>query len=302
MRQSEVNFQGIGGDILEKDLLKLLKKFQRDEITEYHTYMMLSKISGENNKEVLIKLAESEHSHYEFFKQYTKCEMKPNCFRAKKNYFMAKYFGLTFGLKAMELGEQKAQENYKSILKTLPEIQRVLKDEENHEIDVVDLLKEEKLIYVSSIILGLNDALIELTGALAGYTFALDNSKVIAMVGLITGIAASLSMGASEYLSSKSEKNSDKNHKRAAIYTGVTYILTVSLLVAPFLLGFSPYTALILTLMTAIFIIFVFNYYVAVATGASFKKRFFEMTFLSLGIATLSFIVGIAVKSILGID
>lgn len=297
-----MEFEGIGGGILENNLIKILKKFQRDEITEHHTYMMLSKISGENNKDTLVKLAKSEYSHYEFFKQYTGCDMKPNSFKSKKNYLMAKYFGLTFGLKAMELGEKKAQENYKSMIGTLPEIQKILHDEENHEVDVVDLLKEEKLIYVSSIILGLNDALIELTGALAGYTFALDDSRVIAMVGLITGIAASLSMGASEYLSSKSEKNSDKNHKRAAFYTGLTYIITVSLLVTPFLLGIPPYTSLILTMMTAIFIIFVFNYYVAVATGASFKKRFFEMTFLSLGIATLSFIVGIVIKSILGID
>ncbi len=264
--------------------------------------MMLSKIGGESNRETLIKLAESELSHYEFFKQYTKCEVKPNCFRSKKNYFVAKYFGLTFGLKAMELGEQKAQENYRGILGKIPEIQKVLEDEENHEVDVVDLLKEEKLVYVSSIILGLNDALIELTGALAGYTFALDDSKIIAMVGLITGISASLSMGASEYLSSKAEKNSDKNHKRAAIYTGITYMITVFLLVSPFLLGATPYIALFLTLVTGISIIFVFNYYVAVATGASFKKRFFEMTFLSLGIATLSFIVGIFIKNILGID
>jgi VIT1/CCC1 family predicted Fe2+/Mn2+ transporter len=287
---------------LEKDLIKILKKFQKDEITEHHTYMMLSKIGGESNRETLIKLAESELSHYEFFKQYTKCEVKPNCFRSRKNYFVAKYFGLTFGLKAMELGEQKAQENYRGILGKIPEIQKVLEDEENHEVDVVDLLKEEKLVYVSSIILGLNDALIELTGALAGYTFALDDSKIIAMVGLITGISASLSMGASEYLSSKAEKNSDKNHKRAAIYTGITYMITVFLLVSPFLLGATPYIALFLTLVTGISIIFVFNYYVAVATGASFKKRFFEMTFLSLGIATLSFIVGIFIKNILGID
>lgn len=287
---------------MEKDLIKILKKFQKDEITEHHTYMMLSKISGENNKKTLIKLAESEFSHYEFFKQYTKCEVKPNCFRAKKNYLMAKYFGLTFGLKAMELGEQKAQKNYRGILEKVPEVQKILEDEENHEIDVVDLLKEEKLIYVSSIILGLNDALIELTGALAGYTFALDDSKVIAMVGLITGIAASLSMGASEYLSSKAEKNSNKNHIKAAIYTGITYMITVLLLVTPFLSGANPYMALFLTLVTGISIIFVFNYYVAVATGSSFKKRFFEMTFLSLGIATLSFIVGIFIKNILGIN
>ncbi len=283
-------------------MIILLKSFQRNEITEYHTYMMLSEISGENNKETLMRLAESEHDHYNFFEQYTGCDVKPNLFRAKKNYLMAKFFGLTFGLKAMELGEQKAQENYKTIIETIPEVKKLIEDEETHEVNVIDILKEEKLLYVSSIILGLNDALIELTGALAGYTIALDSSKMIAMVGLITGIAASLSMGASEYLSSKSEKESEKNHKRAAIYTGITYLVTVMLLVMPFMIGFTPYIALVMTLLTAIIIIFVFNYYVAVAMGTSFKKRFLEMAFLSIGIAAFSFIVGVIIKKTLGVN
>jgi VIT1/CCC1 family predicted Fe2+/Mn2+ transporter len=286
---------------LSREILEILKKFQRDEITEHNTYMMLSKISGENNKDKLVKLAESEYSHYEFFKTYTHCDVKPNWFKSTKNYYMAKFFGLTFGLKAMENGEIKSQENYKGILDQIPDVKKLIEDEENHEINVIDLLKEEKLLYVSSIILGLNDALIELTGALAGYTFALDSSKLISMVGLITGIAAALSMGASEYLSSKSEENSVKNHKKAAIYTGITYLITVLLLVLPFILGFSPYIALFLTLLTAILIIFIFNYYVSVAMGTPFKKRFLEMTFLSLGIAIFSFGIGIIIKKILGV-
>ena len=56
-------------------------------------------------------------------------------------------------------------------------------------------------------VLGLNDALVEFTGALAGYTFALQNTLLVAMTGLITGVAASLSMATSEYLSTKSEEN-----------------------------------------------------------------------------------------------
>lgn len=287
---------------MSREILQVLKNFQKDEITEHCTYMMLSKISGENNREVLIKLAESEYSHYEFFKTYTQCDVTPNWFKSRKNYYMAKFFGLTFGLKAMEQGEKRAQENYKGILDQIPDVKKLIEDEENHEENVIDLLKEEKLLYVSSIILGLNDALIELTGALAGYTFALDSSRLISMVGLITGIAASLSMGASEYLSSKSEDDSVKNHKKAAIYTGITYLVTVIFLVLPFMLGFSPYIALMLTLIIAIFIIFIFNYYVAVATGTPFKKQFLEMTFLSLGIAVFSFVVGIIIKNVLGVE
>jgi VIT1/CCC1 family predicted Fe2+/Mn2+ transporter len=47
---------------------------------------------------------------------------------------------------------------------------------------------------------------VELTGALSGLTLAFRNTRLIAMAGLITGIAASLSMAGSEYLATKSEE------------------------------------------------------------------------------------------------
>jgi VIT1/CCC1 family predicted Fe2+/Mn2+ transporter len=56
------------------------------------------------------------------------------------------------------------------------------------------MIEEERLEYVGAMILGLNDALVELSGSLAGFTLALQDSKLVAMVGMITGIAAALSM------------------------------------------------------------------------------------------------------------
>ncbi|MDI6704563.1 MAG: VIT1/CCC1 transporter family protein [bacterium] len=81
-------------------------------------------------------------------------------------------------------------------------------------------------------VLGLNDALVELTGALAGFTFALQNTRVVAMAGLITGVAASLSMTTSEYLSTKSEGGA-KSPFKASVYTGSAYVLTVMFLIFP---------------------------------------------------------------------
>lgn len=60
------------------------------------------------------------------------------------------------------------------------------------------LLDEERLRYTGSTVLGLNDALMELTGVLAGLTLALRDTKLIVLTGAITGIAAVLSMGVSE--------------------------------------------------------------------------------------------------------
>ena len=159
----------------------------------------------------------------------------------------------------------------------------------------------ERLRYIGSIVLGLNDALVELTGALAGLTLALQSTRLVALTGSITGIAAALSMGASEYLSTKTE-GGDRNPIKAAVYTTSAYVVTVTVLILPYLILGSYYVALACTLVAAIAIITFFNYYITVAQSVPFKTRFFEMTGLSLGVATLSFFIGFAIRAFLGVD
>lgn len=60
--------------------------------------------------------------------------------------------------------------------------------------------------------------------------------------------------------------------------------------------------ALACTLAAAVVIITFFNYYIAVAKDVPFKRRFFEMTGLSLGVAALSLVVGFIIRTFLGID
>ena len=163
------------------------------------------------------------------------------------------------------------------------------------------MIEEERLNYVGSIVLGLNDALVELTGALAGLTFALQNGVLIATSGLITGIAASLSMAASEYLSKRAEN--DERALKSALYTGITYIITVALLILPYLLMPNKYfISLIITLIIAVLIILIFNFYISVAKGLPFKSRFLEMAGISLGVAGLTFFIGFLVRITLGVS
>ncbi|MEK6872836.1 MAG: VIT1/CCC1 transporter family protein [Nanoarchaeota archaeon] len=162
-------------------------------------------------------------------------------------------------------------------------------------------INKDKKEYIGAIVLGLNDALIEITGTLAGLTLALQNSKIIAVVGLITGISASLSMSASEYLSIKSEKTKNKPIK-SAFYTGFVYLLTVLLLISPYLLLDNVFNSLISTLIIALIIIFIFTYYISVKRNYPFKKRFFDMLWIGLGVVTISFIIGYIIRLIFGIS
>lgn len=288
---------------LSDDIRKRILQFQQTEITEYHIYKRLSKrVRSLENARILEQIAEDELRHYNSWKQYTQQDVQPRWSHVWFYYVVSILFGFTFGVKLMEKGEEAAQGSYAAIRKEVPEAERYEHEEDVHEQQLIDMLDEEHLQYAGSVVLGLNDALVELTGALAGLTLALQNGKLIALSGLITGIAASMSMAASEYLSTRSE-DTKKEPVRAAIYTGIAYIVTVALLVTPYLL--MPelfYLDLAIALTTAVIIIAVFNYYISVARGENFRARFVEMAGLSLGVALFSFVVGYFIRQWLGIE
>jgi VIT1/CCC1 family predicted Fe2+/Mn2+ transporter len=287
---------------ISEDIRKKIILFQETEITEYHIYKRLAKrIKSSENAKILDAIAEDELRHYNGWKKYTNEEVQPKWINVWFYYLISMLFGFTFGVKLMEQGEEKAQVNYEAVSKVIPEAAVYQDEEDKHEHQLIEMLDEERLQYAGSVVLGLNDALVELTGALAGLTLALQNVKLIALSGLITGIAASLSMAASEYLSTRSEKTS-KNPVRAAVYTGIAYITTVTLLILPYLLFENYYLDLAIALTTAVIIIAVFNYYISVAKGESFRARFIEMAGLSLSVAAFSFVIGYFIRIWLGVE
>ena len=287
---------------IKAEHIKQLKTLQQEEINGFHTYSRLAEmVKDENNSIILARIAAEEKKHYELWKKYTQVELPPNKVQINFFYWVSKLFGLTFGIRLMELGEEKVQEIYKKLVVAIPEAKQVLADEDKHETELLEMLDEEALRYAGSVVLGLNDALVELTGALAGLTFAFQNTRLIALAGLITGISASFSMSASEYLSQKSE-GGDQDPMRSAIYTGIAYIITVSLLVMPFLVLKNYLYSLGWTILNAIAIIALFNYYISVARGYNFKRRFLEMTAISMGVALFSFVLGNFIRGWLGVD
>jgi VIT1/CCC1 family predicted Fe2+/Mn2+ transporter len=287
---------------ISKEIRDSLLVYQKNEITEHHIYRRLARtIKSPENRRILEEIANDELRHYRDWRTHTQQDVKPVKLRIWKYYLISRIFGFTFGIKLMEQGEEDAQDSYEQLRGTIAEADAIIQDENDHEEALIALLDEERLRYTGSIVLGLNDALVELTGALAGLTLALQNTRLIALTGLITGIAASLSMAASEYLSTQTEETV-KNPVRASIYTGSAYVVTVVVLILPYLLLENYYVCLVCTLVAAVLIIFFFNYYISVAKDMPFKRRFLEMTGLSLGVATLSFFIGFVIRAFLGVD
>ncbi len=287
---------------MDRATRRKLLEYQRNEITEHHIYRKIAaSMKPGKNRETIDRIARDEMRHYETWRSYTGREVRPDLVKLWFYYLISRVLGFTFAVKLMEQGEDNAQVEYRSIVARIPEAGIIVEDEIGHEEALIRLLKEESLRYTGSMVLGLNDALVELTGALAGLTLALQDTHLIALTGSITGIAAAMSMAASEYLSTKAEETS-KNPVRASVYTGIAYIATVLVLITPYLILPNYYVSLGVTLTLAVLIIAFFTFYLSVVKDVPFKSRFFEMAGLSLGIAFISFLVGFALRTVFGVE
>ncbi len=289
--------------ILSEKARAIVLKMQQNECTESVIYAKIARFAkGAENQATLERLSREERAHYEIWKGYTGQEMKPQAWKVFKYKLLARVLGFTFAVKLMERGEEGAQEEYALLAQEVPESLDIRAQEAEHEAALLDMLDEEQLRYVGSMVLGLSDALVELSGSLAGFTLAMQNTRLIALSGLIVGISATFSMASSEFLSARSEGRTDAF--KSCSYTGVAYLITVVLLIAPYLLFPVEQfvAALVCMLVIVVLIIAGFTYYTGVAQDQPFKSRFLEMAGISLGVAVLSFVVGILAKRFLGVD
>lgn len=289
--------------VLSPELRATFLTFQQDEVDSNAIYTNIADMLGDDpNAQIIRSIAAEEAKHAARWEALTGKKLKPSRLKVLLFTLTAKILGITFAIKRLELGESEGQEGYKAVLSDFPEIQAVIDEESAHEDALIAMIDEERLKYAGSVVLGLNDALVELTGALAGFTFAFQNTRLIAMTGLITGISAAFSMASSEYLSQRSEGDGSVSPVKSALYTGIAYILTVALLVLPFFLTTNFLLALGITLIIVVLIILGFNYYLCTAKDLPFRRHFLEMFVVSLGVTLLSFVVGVLVKKFLGVE
>jgi len=272
---------------------------QQNEIDEYKIYIALAKMDPEN-REVLERIAQDELRHYHFWQRITGKDLRPRMWRVWLYTFLARVFGLSFALRLMERGEEKASRFYEEVAEIYPEAREIAKDELRHEKELLRLLKDDKLRYAGAIVLGMNDALVELTGTLTGVALAFDNARYVGITGVIMGVAASLSMAASAYLEAR--ESEDVDPKRYALYTGISYIITTILVVFPFFLFESAKAALGLMFVNAALAIILYNFYIAVAKEENFAARIKEMFLITFGVAAISFAIGYFVNRYFGIE
>lgn len=275
----------------------------QDEINDHTIYTILyQKDKFEENKKIFKKLADEEKSHYEFCKHLTNQERKPQKLLIWFIMLAVSIFGTSFVLKFMEGREVDGKSFYTHLFDSMPESKKIYEQEVNHEIELIDMIRDKKIMYAGAVVLGMNDALVELTGTLSGIALAFNKTTVIGATGFIIGIAASLSMAASAYLESKESDYKEVKPLTYSLYTGITYVITTLILICPFFIFESKFYALALMFIFALAIIFSYNFYISIAKGVSFWKRVSQMCSITFGVAIISFGIGYGVKYFFGMD
>lgn len=288
---------------LSEKARQAILRSQRDEETGALLYAFMAKHEkNEANKAVLKGMSEDERQHAAYWRSLSGQDVKPDRRRIFWLKVQTLILGYTFVLKRISQDETAAVAEYETLKADVPQAADMQAREMEHEKALIGMLDEERLQYVGAMVLGLNDALVELTGTIAGLSFAMMNTRMVALSGIITGISATLSMAASNYLAERADGN--PNALKSSIYTGVAYVITVALLVLPYLLlpNHLWAVALVLMLLIVVAVILGFNYYISVAKGLPFMKRFTEMVCISLGVAVIAFVIGLLAKALLGVD
>ncbi|WP_353663126.1 VIT1/CCC1 transporter family protein [Hydrogenimonas sp. SS33] len=276
---------------------------QQNEIDDYAVYKAVAKIEEDpKNREVLHKIAHQEKRHYAFWKKVTGKSLHPRRRIVWLYALFARILGTSFAVKLLEKREEGAEAFYRRLFDIYPETREIYEDEKSHESELVHMLNDRKLLYAGAIVLGMNDALVELTGTLSGLALAFDKSTVVGITGIIMGIAASLSMAGSAYLEARENPAGEISPATYAFYTGIAYIITTILLVVPFFLVETTLPALVLMFTAAVAAIVSYNFYISVARDEPFWKRVKEMALITFGVAFISFGIGYVVRTWFGID
>jgi VIT1/CCC1 family predicted Fe2+/Mn2+ transporter len=284
-----------------------LLAFQRNEITEHHVYRALARRATGRNREVLERIAADEYRHYRQFQALTGQEVAPNWVKVWFYRACAAVFGFTFGMRLMEQGEQQAEKAYAHFQEHWPEIAHIITEEARHEHDLINLVDEEHLRYMGSMVLALNNSIQEFSGIAAGLTFAMPASaRTIGITVLISGLAATLAMSASEYLSQKAQGEGhagggQRNPIRSVLFSGSIYLFVVLTIVMPYFFCASSRTALAVAVGCVGVILSVFTFFMSVVKGLRYRTVLLEAIAVALVVVAASFLIGKAANHVFGV-
>ncbi len=291
-------------------ILDDLRKLARNEATHKEIYLRLAKY--EKNQKLrnhFLKLASFDAQHSKVWSSISG-DIQEDVSIIKVAFFLLIrfVFGAVFAVKLLERGEEKAVLNCGERLNRdtnqsgrRADVQNVIDDEIDNEAAVVRTIKSTERNYMGPVVLGLNDALVELIGVIAGLVSAISNNLFIGFSGFVVGMASALSMAASYYLSNDLTEVSKLESIKGGIYTGTSYFFTTLLLVGPFFVLSNRFLALGFSLAFAVSVICIVAFFSAVVNDRPFGRNIAKMLLLGIGVAVMVYFVSSALSMYFGI-
>jgi VIT1/CCC1 family predicted Fe2+/Mn2+ transporter len=288
-------------------LPKVALESARDEYTDHVVYKRLSESTKEPKlKEILSTLSNTEYRHYEFWKKYVApdAKIRANTWSIYVTLFLRAIFGYSFAIKYLEKHETSVIKKYKLVKNSIPEedqrqFDEMVRDEEEHENTWMEQMQGRYLKYISFIILGLADAIVEISGIHAGSLGIYHSTEITGLAGIVAGAAASIAMASAAYAQAK--QGFQGSPSVSAIFTGVSYFINAIVLAAPYFFTKSQEVAISSSIVLAILIIAFVSYYNSVVSQSHFLRDFSELAGIMLGASAALFLFGLLIRSVFGI-
>ncbi len=279
-----------------------------DEYTDHAVYKKLSELKFEKSRrfsETLRRFAGMEHRHYVFWSKYCAGrEATVSMFKIYLIVLIRFLLGVTFAVKFLERNEVNTIKKYRAVARLVPSkdkkrFNEMIADEEEHELKFSEEFNEPQIKYISFIVLGLADALVEIAGIHAGSLGIYNSTELAGLAGIVAGAAASIAMASAAYAQAKSGFKGSAT--LSAIYTGISYFVTAVILATPYFLTKVMVFALGTSLVFAVILIAFISFYEAVISGAAFRKDFIEITSIMFGATIALYLLGTAIRYFTGI-
>jgi VIT1/CCC1 family predicted Fe2+/Mn2+ transporter len=289
-------------------LEELAREGCEDELTDYTVYTRLSKLRIEKNQEfrqILTQLAATEHGHYEFWIKYVPgAKIRVSTLRVYVTILVRILFGTTFACKFLERNEGAVIKRYKAAEEFIPsadrpEFEKMLQDEISHEKEFEQKTEGSAIKYISFVVLGLADAVVEIAGIHAGSLGIYNSTRLAGFAGVIAGAAASIAMSSAAYAQAK--QGFQGSASRSAAYTGVSYFATALILATPYFLTDRMVYALGVSLTLAVALIAFISFYSSVISDKPFTRDFLEMTGIMFGATAALYVLGTIIHLFVGI-
>ncbi len=287
-------------------LRSIAVKEARDELTDYTIYNELSTADGsQKSRKAFAELSEMERKHYEFWERFVGSEV----IRPKRAtvYFVLlakRVLGDSFAIRFLEHRERTTIKEYESLRNSIPENDKgdfgqIIEDEKGHETRFAEQVEQSYIKYVSFIILGLSDALVEIAGIHAGSLGIYNSTELSGLAGVVAGAAASVAMASAAYAQAK--QGFQGSAGLAAGYTGGSYFVAAVILALPYFLTRMMIVAISSSVLAGVVIIAFVSWYNAIMSGNPLGRDFGRFAGIMLGATASLFVFGLAIRAVFGI-